>query len=208
MLNRIIILVMCLSSSLAMALQTESSSAVSNQSSDNNGDIRFIRDNLTVFMHAGPGREFRILGTVEAGSKITLLEHNQDKGFAEIIDDKQRTGWVEDENVVSQRSMREILPETQKRLQQVNDELAQAQQLNQDLNQQIAELSLSNQQLQQRYDTLNDTYVLLRDQQDAQDQSSQKEWFTRGGMIALAGIILGVIVTYMPKRKRRSDNWM
>lgn len=199
---------MCLTSSVALALQTEPSNPTSNEPSDDSSDVRYIRDNLTVFMHAGPGREFRILGTIEAGTKITQLEQNRDKGFVEIIDDKQRTGWIEDQNVVNQRSMREILPELREKLSQNNDELTRAEQLNQELNQQIAELSLSNKQLQQRYDTLNDTYTLLREQQDDQDQSSQKEWFTRGGMIALAGIILGVIMTYIPKRKRRSDNWM
>ncbi len=199
---------MCLTSSVALALQTEPSNTTSNEPSDDSTDVRYIRDNLTVFMHAGPGREFRILGTIEAGTKITLLEQNREKGFVEIIDDKQRTGWIEDQNVVNQRSMREILPELREKLSQNNDELTRAEQLNQELNQQIAELSLSNKQLQQRYDTLNDTYTLLREQKDDQDQSSQKEWFTRGGMIALAGIILGVIMTYIPKRKRRSDNWM
>jgi SH3 domain protein len=33
-------------------------------------------------------------------------------------------------------------------------------------------------------------------------------WFTRGGMVAGAGILLGIILTYLPKRKRRSNEWM
>ena len=34
------------------------------------------------------------------------------------------------------------------------------------------------------------------------------EWFTRGGIVALGGIILGVIIAYLPKKRRRNDQWM
>ena len=40
------------------------------------------------------------------------------------------------------------------------------------------------------------------------DQSAQIEWFTRGGIVAVISLLLGIILTYLPKKRRRNDNWM
>ncbi|MBC3766304.1 TIGR04211 family SH3 domain-containing protein [Neptunicella marina] len=204
MLKRILLLSLCVFS-LPLFAQD---STPPNDANGLQGESKYIKDDLTIFMHAGPGREFRIIGTIDAGSKVILLQTDDEKGFAEIQDERNRTGWVVDSNVTDKRSMREILPETVKQLNEAQLALQNTDQRITDLNQQISDLTMSNQQLQQRYDTLNDTYKLLQKQQQVQDQSSQKEWFTRGGIVAFGGVILGIILTYIPKRKRRSDNWM
>jgi SH3 domain protein len=39
-------------------------------STENSDDVRYISDDLFTFLHAGPGRNYRILGSVLAGSKV------------------------------------------------------------------------------------------------------------------------------------------
>ncbi len=39
--------------------------------------VRYISDNLFTYMHRGPGTQFRIMGSVNAGTKVTLLETNK-----------------------------------------------------------------------------------------------------------------------------------
>ena len=36
----------------------------------------YIRDDLFVFLHTGAGRNYRILGSVAAGTPITVLDRN------------------------------------------------------------------------------------------------------------------------------------
>ena len=62
---------------------------------DSNGEIRYISDDLYTYIHAGPGRNYRILGSVVAGTRVTQLQIDAENNFVEIIDDKQRTGWVD-----------------------------------------------------------------------------------------------------------------
>ena len=38
----------------------------------------YIRDDLFIFMHTGPGRNYRILGSIEAGTPITVLARDND----------------------------------------------------------------------------------------------------------------------------------
>ena len=47
------------------------------QTDSNSSDIRYITDDLQAFMHSGPGRNYRILGSIIAGTKVTVLQ--QDK---------------------------------------------------------------------------------------------------------------------------------
>ncbi|HEY5717020.1 MAG TPA: TIGR04211 family SH3 domain-containing protein, partial [Motiliproteus sp.] len=39
------------------------------------------------------------------------------------------------------------------------------------------------------------------------DETNLMGWFVRGGAVALAGLIIGLIVPHLPKRRRRSDDW-
>ena len=77
---------------------------------DSNGEIRYISDDLYTFLHAGPGRNYRILGSVLAGTRVTQLQIDAENNFVEIIDDKQRTGWVDATFITTESSIRESLP--------------------------------------------------------------------------------------------------
>jgi SH3 domain protein len=41
------------------------------------------------------------------------------------------------------------------------------------------------------------------------DEDLQMQWFIRGGIIAGVGLLLGLLLPFMPRRKKRSgDRWM
>ena len=48
----------------------------------------------------------------------------------------------------------------------------------------------------------------LSEQIQSQDTEELYRMFTYGGIVAGAGVILGIIVTFIPKRRRRNDTWM
>lgn len=175
---------------------------------DSSGDIRFISDDLFVFMHAGPGRNYRILGTVIAGTKLTVLQTSDDKEFMEVIDDTQRTGWVESRFVSKQKTIREQVPQLQAQLQQANQQVATLEQNNAALAGQVNQLSQKNSQLNDQVKSLTRDNQRVQNALDQQDKSEQMQWFTRGGIIAVVGLILGVIIAYLPKKRRRNDQWM
>ncbi|GAC16794.1 TIGR04211 family SH3 domain-containing protein [Aliiglaciecola lipolytica] len=175
---------------------------------DGSGDIRYITDDLSAFMHAGPGRNYRILGSVNAGTRISVLQVNEEKGFIELIDDQQRTGWVESQYISSQQSIRELLPELQQKVQQSSAQLAELTQSNDLLNQQLSDLTNRNAVLAEELENQRTEKQSLQRELDMLDQSAQMKWFTRGGIIALVSILLGVIIAYLPKKRKRSDQWM
>lgn len=200
--KHIVLLFLCIASSFI------SVQSLAQEPNDSEGEIRYISDDLFTYLHAGPGRNFRILGTVVAGTRVTLLQEDNEKNFVEIIDDKQRTGWVDAEFISISRSVRELVPGLQERVEKTEQTIQQQRQNNDLLNQQIADLTSQNTNLKKKLSEAEDENAKITQTLADYDQTAQMEWFTRGGIVAVISLLLGIILTYLPKKRRRNDNWM
>lgn len=200
--KQIVLLFLCLVSSFIGA------QSFAQEPNDSDGEIRYISDDLFTYLHAGPGRNFRILGSVVAGTRVTLLQENTEQNFVEIIDDKQRTGWVDAEFINVSRSVRELVPGLQKQVEQTETTILEQRQTNDLLNQQIADLSSQNTNLKKKLAEAEKENAKITQTLANYDQTAQMEWFTRGGIVAVISLLLGIILTYLPKKRRRNDNWM
>jgi SH3 domain protein len=172
------------------------------------GEERYISDDLYTFIHAGPGRNFRILGSVTAGTTVTQIQVDNENQYIEIIDDKNRRGWVDANFVMASPSIRSQLASLQENLSAADQNLDQQDQALNSLNRQLAELQSQNATLKQQSEELEVQRNELQQKLSVQGKSEQQQWFIRGGGIAIAGVVLGIIVAYLPKKRRRNDAWM
>ena len=39
------------------------------------------------------------------------------------------------------------------------------------------------------------------------DQSNLIRWLTHGGLVALGGVLLGLLVPYLPKKRKARNDW-
>jgi SH3 domain protein len=200
--KRIVLLFLCIAS-IFIAAQS-----FAQEPNDSEGEIRYISDDLFTYLHAGPGRNFRILGTVVAGTRVTLLQEDTEKNFVEIIDDKQRTGWVDAEFISVSSSVRALVPGLQQQVKDSEQTILQQRQSNDLLNQQIADLTSQNTNLKKKLSDAEEENVKITQTLADYDQTAQMEWFTRGGIVAVISLLLGIILTYLPKKRRKNDNWM
>lgn len=200
--KQIVLLFLCIASSFI------GSQSFAQEPNDAGGEIRYISDDLFTYLHAGPGRNFRILGSVVAGTRVTLLQEDTENNFVEIIDDKQRTGWVDAEFINTSRSVRELVPGLQQQVENTEKTILQQRQSNDLLNQQIADLTSQNSNLKKKLSDAEKENAKITQTLADYDQTAQMEWFTRGGIVAVISLLLGIILTYLPKKRRRNDNWM
>lgn len=200
--KHIVLLFLCIASSF-LCVQSQAQ-----EPNDSEGEIRYISDDLFTYLHAGPGRNFRILGTVVAGTRVTLLQEDTEKNFVEIIDDKQRTGWVDAEFISISSSVRELVPGLKQQVEQTEQTIKQQRESNDLLNQQIAALTSQNTNLKKKLSEAEKENTTITQTLADYDQTAQMEWFTRGGIVAVISLLLGIILTYLPKKRRRNDNWM
>ncbi|MGO2569559.1 MAG: TIGR04211 family SH3 domain-containing protein, partial [Serratia proteamaculans] len=57
-------------------------------------DKRYISDELNTYVHSGPGNQYRIVGTLNAGEEVTLLSVNDSTNYGQIRDAKGRNTWI------------------------------------------------------------------------------------------------------------------
>jgi SH3 domain protein len=200
--KQIVLVFLCIASSL-LSLQS-----LAQEPNDGEGEIRYISDELFTYLHAGPGRNFRILGTVVAGTRVTLLQEDAEKNFVEIIDDKQRTGWIDAEFISVSSSVRALVPGLQQQVEDTKQTIQQQRVNNDLLNQQIADLTSQNTNLKTKLSDAEKENAKITQTLADFDQTAQMEWFTTGGIVAVISLLLGIILTYLPKKRRRNDNWM
>jgi SH3 domain protein len=182
--------------------------SLAQEPNDSEGQIRYISDDLFTYLHAGPGRNFRILGSVVAGTRVMLLQEDPEKNFVEIIDDKQRTGWVDAEFINISRSVRELVPGLQQQLEMNEKTILQQRNSNDLFNQQIADLTSQNTNLKNELSSVEKEKAKITLTLADYDQTAEMEWFTRGGIVAVISLLLGIVLTYLPKKRRRNDSWM
>ena len=182
--------------------------SLAQETNDSEGEIRYISDDLFTYLHAGPGRNFRILGSVVAGTRVMLLQEDPEKNFVEIIDDKQRTGWVDAEFINISSSVRELVPGLQQQLETNEKTILQQRNSNDLLNQQITDLTSQNTNLKNELSNIEKENAKITLTLADYDQTAEMEWFTRGGIVAVISLLLGIILTYLPKKRRRNDSWM
>nr|WP_269782771.1 TIGR04211 family SH3 domain-containing protein [Photobacterium carnosum] len=177
----------------------------------------YISDNLFTYLLKGPGSQYRIVGSVNAGSPVTLLE--KDNGYSRITDTKGRTGWIESKFISTDLALQERLPVLETELTTVKAKLVEALSTNDnkhsDLNSalaqrnsQISTLETRNTQLQNELTIAQDEVRSLRAKIDTQKDDLLMKWFTYGGLVAGVGLLLGLLLPHItPRRRKRTNGW-
>lgn len=167
----------------------------------------YISDDLSIFMHAGPGTNYRILGTINAGAQIqTTGKLSND--YSEIIDDKNRITWVESKYVTSQPGLRFVVADLNGKLASGGDYTAQ---LDGEVNKLKSTIGLINKdkdKLQAEFKKVQQQLKQTQSKVKDQDTSIKKQWFFNGAIVLGIGLILGLILPKFFARRRSSmDSW-
>ncbi len=198
---------------------TAPASAATTTSESKTLSDRYVSDDIYTFLHGGPGKQYRILGSVKAGTKVQFIELDASGKYAQIIDSKGRTAWIASESLQSAPSFRSQVVELQAQKQQLQHQLdnidsEQARELKLK-REQVAQLSAQSQQQQQRLDEQNEELQSLRQENSklqqslgTKEQDEQYRWWREGGTIAGVGLLLGLLLPYLPRPRRRKDRWM
>ncbi|GAA5192210.1 TIGR04211 family SH3 domain-containing protein [Ferrimonas gelatinilytica] len=168
-----------------------------------------VSEDIFIYLQAGPSTQYRILGSVRAGEALVDLKERQND-YAKVRDEQGRTGWIKVEYLKSGPSFRTRVPQLEKALADTRQQLAtiteerdallgnsqEQRSTIQNATQQVDQLSADNERLQQEVTKLKNNERFI--------------WLTQGGILAGAGLLVGFIIAYLPrpKRRRRNDQWV
>lgn len=168
---------------------------------------RYVSDSLYIFMHAGPGRQFRILGSVNAGEPIDILQVSDDGSYTEVLSARQRTGWIESqyvsEKIPAKNQLEAAFSERDQAIeasQRIKTQLQKANAINDNLQQEILSLNNQNNELKRQNESLTISVA-------TSNKNESREWLIKGGIMVLVSVLFGYILSVLPRRKKRRSEW-
>ncbi len=181
-------------------------------------EIRYVSDDVFIYMHSGPGQQYRITGTIDVGSTVTTLKYDAKTKFSQVRTASGKTGWVKDNELQTTLPAKIMLPTVQKQLQEAQNKLQNiAQENSQILDEKtqsiiekdnlIASLVSEKKTLQQTITELEAANLELDLLQDTKEERVKMEWMLYGGSVLFFGLLIGLVIPFLPRRKKNRNNW-
>nr|WP_314264285.1 TIGR04211 family SH3 domain-containing protein [uncultured Moellerella sp.] len=179
---------------------------------------RYISDELSTYVHSGPGNQFRIVGTLNAGDEVEVIA--TDKNFVQVKDNRGRTVWLASEQLSSQPSMKVRIPALEAENRELRDKLenidntwntrtADMQNKVADSDNVVSQLKSENEKLKNELIKAGKKLEIVEVNLDDRRRELILQWFMYGGGVAGVGLIFGLILPHIiPRRKKRNDRWM
>ncbi|UYG05952.1 TIGR04211 family SH3 domain-containing protein [Halomonas sp. LR3S48] len=176
----------------------------------------WVSDELTTYVRSGPTDGYRIVGTLTAGESVTLLETSGD--YSRVESSEGERVWILSSELQDAPSASEQLPRLEEQVAQLESELdginetweGRVSAMTETLEareRRIAELETRNQQLDSEADSSRQTIRQLQARLDTQEEDLLMRYFMYGGGVAGAGLLIGLIVPHLPRRRRKRDRW-
>ncbi|WDE13001.1 TIGR04211 family SH3 domain-containing protein [Thalassomonas haliotis] len=167
----------------------------------------YIADELIIYMHAGAGNNFRILGSVTAGAQVSLTG-KEENNYTQIVDSRNRTAWVESKYISEKPGLRFVIAELNEQLTSAADENSQLKRQLDQAQKTIERLNGKSKNIENETAQLQQQLTVVKEQLKNQDQDIKIEWFKNGAIVLALGLLLGLII---PKliggRSNKMDRW-
>jgi len=180
------------------------------------GPTHWVSDELTTWVRSGPTDGYRIIGTLSAGEPVTVLENSGD--YSRVRNGDGEPVWVLSAELQEEPSAQQRLPELQSRVDTLEAELASINDtwesrvaaMTETLEvreSRIADLEARNAQLDREAERSRSTVRELQARLDTQEEDLLMRYFMYGGGVAGAGLLVGLIVPHLPRKRRKNDRW-
>ncbi|MBS0848370.1 TIGR04211 family SH3 domain-containing protein [Citrobacter sp. JGM124] len=193
--------------------------SISISTAANADEKRYISDDLSTWVRSGPGDSYRLVGTVNAGEEVTLLQRNEGTKYGQIRESNGRTVWIPLAQLSNTPSLQTRVPELESQVKTLTDKLSN---IDTTWNQRTAEmqkkvagsdqvingLKEENQQLKNQLIIAQKKVDAANIQLDDKQRAIILQWFVYGGGVAGFGLLVGLLLPRMLPRRKKKDRWM
>ena len=176
----------------------------------------WVSDSITTYVRSGPTDGYRIVGTLTAGEPVTLLETSGN--YSRVQNGGGNTVWVLSSELQETPSAQVRLPALERQVAELTAELdgineqwesrTEGQRATLETREsRIADLETRNRELDAEAEQARQTIRQLQARLDTQEEDLLMRYFMYGGGVAGAGLLVGLIVPHLPRRKRKRDRW-
>ncbi|EBO3987144.1 SH3 domain-containing protein [Salmonella enterica] len=180
-------------------------------------ETRYVSDELNTWVRSGPGDNYRLVGTVNAGEQVTLLQ--SDANYGQIKDSSGRTAWIPLKELNTTPSLRTRVPDLENQVKTLTDKLNNIDttwnQRTANMQQKVAQsdsvingLKEENQKLKNELIVAQKKVSAANLQLDDKQRTIIMQWFMYGGGVLGIGLLLGLVLPHMIPSRKRNDRWM
>lgn len=180
---------------------------------------RYVSDELNTWVRSGPGDNYRLLGTVNAGEEVTLLQSDEETKYGQVRDSNGRTSWIPLAQLSTNPSLRTRVPALENQVKELTGKLTN---IDTTWNQRTAEmqqkvsrsdsvingLKEENQQLKNQLIVAQKKVNAANVQLDDKQRAIIMQWFMYGGGVLGVGLLFGLLLPHMIPSRRKKDRWM
>lgn len=180
---------------------------------------RYVSDELNTWVRSGPSDSYRLVGTVNAGEEVTLLQRNDATKYGQIRESSGRTAWIPLGQLSSNPSLRTRVPELESQVNTLTEKLsgidATWNQRTAEMQKKVAEsdrvinsLKDENQKLKNQLIVAQKKVNAANVQLDDKQRAIILQWFVYGGGVAGFGLLVGLLLPSMLPSRKKKDRWM
>ncbi len=181
-------------------------------------ETRYISDDVYIYMHSGPSLEYRIIGTLKVGTKVNTLKYDEKTKFMQIKTEKGKVGWMKVAELQKTLPAKNLLPvlkkeldDAQLALKNISDKnaikLSEKELVIQEQVALVSELKVETARLKADVVNLKSRKLELELWQETRESQEKMNWMLEGGGFLLLGLLIGLMIPFLPRRKKRSNNW-
>ena len=178
----------------------------------------YISDDLYTYMHAGPGTKYKIIGSVNAGEEIKVIQTDKNAGFTQIKDLKGRDGWINSKYTSKHPGLKERLAKLEIEFTKLHTQLrTDKDKANKDIgsledklkshNSKVRELENTNLKLNEELQKLQVLNNNLNEKLDTEKNDLLMRWFSYGGMVGGIGLLFGLMLPSLIPSRRKKTRW-
>ncbi|MDH5432657.1 MAG: TIGR04211 family SH3 domain-containing protein [Gammaproteobacteria bacterium] len=157
-----------------------------------------------VWTRSGPGEEFRLIYKLAPGTRLEVLESNDEAGYFRVKNEQDKIFWIEQKYVTREPTNNYRLADAERKIKTLT---AQYEEKVSNLEKQLEELAPlkgGNQELLAKLTRQEVELNQAVEKAQIYESGFQSDAFRNGGLVALGGIFLGWLFGRVGGKKRNS----
>ena len=179
-------------------------------------DIRYVTDELEITIHRKMNLNSDVVAQLKSGTPVRVLKINREEGYVMVATENEKVGWTLETFLLDEPVGRQKYQALKKEYDQLRAEFdIQLQERTAKLSaelKQVKNISKRPLELQKENQQLRDLLEKERAQIENIKQENRafksihkdRQWFVTGAIIAIGSLVLGLIITKIPWRRRKS----
>ncbi len=179
-------------------------------------DVRYVTDELEITIHRNMSLNSDIVAQLISGTPVKVLKTNRDEGYVMVATQDKKVGWMLESYLINEpagRAQHEALKkeydllkanfdtQVKERTIKLSTELAKVK----NAAKRPLELQQENQKLKK---TLEDERAqveeIKKENREFKSIHKDRKWFVTGALTAIGSLALGLVLTRVPWRRRKS----